>query len=128
MYISKPKRSIQTLLMALALASPAHAELVNIALDATGHFEHEQDVAPGKIVEVCGRLATGQTVRWSFQADAPLNFNIHYHEGKKVEYPVRQDGIGQLQGTLPVNMDQDYCWMWTNKSSMPVSLRVRLAR
>ena len=40
----------------------------------------------------------------------------------------KQDGAEQMQGTLPVGVDQDYCWMWTNKSSMPVSLRVRLAR
>ena len=67
-------------------------------------------------------------MRWSFQAAAPLNFNIHYHEGKKVEYPAKQDGVSQLQGTLPVSLDQDYCWMWTNKSGQAVDLNLLLTR
>lgn len=73
-------------------------------------------------------LTRDQSVRWSFQAAAPLNFNIHYHEGKKVEYPAKQDGVRESQGTLPVPLDQDCCWMWVNKSGVPISLQVQLAR
>jgi hypothetical protein len=119
--------SVLPLLLALVLASPANADLVKIDWDSAGRFEHSQDVAPGKFAEICGKLTRDQSVRWSFQAAAPLNFNIHYHEGKKVEYPAKQDGVSQLQGTLPVGLDQDYCWMWTNKAAAPVSLRVLLA-
>ena len=116
------------IVMTVAMAGPAHAEVVKIYWDTAGGFQHKQEVAPGKFAEVCGKLTKDQSVRWSFQADAPLNFNIHYHEGQKVEYPVKQEGVSQLQGTLPVGLDQDYCWMWTNKTAMPVSLRVLLAR
>lgn len=113
---------------ALAVASPAQAEVVTIDWDPAGRFQHRQEVAPGKFAEICGKLTRDQSIRWSFRADAPLDFNIHYHEGKKVEYPARQDGVRELQGTLPVGLDQDYCWMWTNKAAVPVALQVLLAR
>lgn len=116
------------LTMALAVASPARAEVVTIDWDSAGRFQHRQEIAPGKFAEICGKLTRDQSIRWSFQAGAPLDFNIHYHEGKKVEYPARQDGVRELQGTLPVGLDQDYCWMWTNKAAMPVALQVLLAR
>lgn len=115
-------------LLTLVLSSPANAELVKIDWDSAGRFEHSQEIAPGKFAEICGKLSKDQSVRWSFQAGAPLNFNIHYHEGKKVEYPARRDAVSQWQGTLPVGMDQDYCWMWTNRAAVPVPLQVLLAR
>jgi len=124
-------RSIHRLLpltMALAVGSPARAEVITIDWDPAGRFEHRQDVAPGKFAEVCGKLTRDQSIRWSFQAGAPLDFNIHYHEGKKVEYPAKQDGVRESQGTLPVGLDQDYCWMWTNKAAVPVALQVQLVR
>ena len=121
-------RALALLLMTLAMTSPTRAEVVPIDWDAAGRFQHRQDIAPGKFGEVCGKLAKGQSVRWRFQADAPLNFNIHYHEDKKVEYPARQDGVRESQGTLPVPLDQDYCWMWVNKSGVVISLQVQLSR
>lgn len=115
------------IVMTVAMAGPAHAEVVKIDWDSAGGFQHKQEVAPGKFAEVCGKLAKGQSIRWSFQADAPLNFNIHYHEGQKVEYPAKQDGVNQLQGTLPIGLDQDYCWMWTNRSAAAVTVQTRIA-
>jgi hypothetical protein len=82
----------------------------------------------GKFAELCGKLAPGAKVRWQFDAPAPLNFNIHYHEGKDVRYPARDDGVPRLQGVLTVASPQDHCWMWTNKGSEPVSLSVQLVR
>ena len=116
------------LVMIVAMTSQVRAEVVTIAWDAAGKFQHSQDIAPGKFAEVCGKLNREQAIRWSFQANAPLNFNIHYHEGKKVEYPAKQDGVHESQGTLTVPLDQDYCWMWVNKSSVPIPLQVKLAQ
>ena len=115
--------------MLLALtATGARAELVDISWDGSGHFETSMSVAPGKFAEVCGKLAKGQSIAWSFKADKPMNFNVHYHEGKQAVFPEKQEGVVQTQGTLEVGVDQHYCWMWTNKSDAPAQLRLSLQR
>ena len=115
--------------LALGLvALSAHAEIVEIRWDAQARSEASFQVAPGKFAEACGKLTKGQKVSWSFESDRPLNFNIHYHVGKKVEYPAKQADVAQLQGELIVALDQDYCWMWSNKGQEPATLRVNLSR
>ena len=117
------------LLLCASLASmAAQAEIIDIAWSDQGRFERRVTVAPGKFAEACGKLARADVVAWRFDAGAPLNFNIHYHEGKEVRYPARQDAIASAQGELRAAIDQDYCWMWTNKSARPVELRIDLSR
>ena len=113
---------------ALASAAPAWAELAEIAWDTNGAYSRTFEVPPGKFAEACGKLARSDAVRWSWEAGGNVSFNIHYHEGDKVEYPVKQAGVPRAQGTLDVAKDQDYCWMWTNKSPSTFSLRVQLSR
>lgn len=108
--------------------APARADVVDIAWSAEGRFEHRAEVAPGGFAEVCGKLARGAAVRWAFEAAGPLDFNIHYHQGEKVVFPVQRAGAAKGAATLKVKLDQDYCWMWTNKGSQPLVLRLTLAR
>ena len=115
-------------LLALAAATAAHAELVEIRWSEAGRFEHKASIAPGKFAEVCGKLPKGQTVAWNFRTEAPTNFNIHYHEGKKVSYPAKIDGAGAAEGQLLAAVDQDYCWMWSNKSERALTLALTLQR
>jgi hypothetical protein len=111
---------------ALAATAGARAEIVELAFDAHGHFIHTAPVAPGKFVEVCGKLTSGRAVAWRYQADGPLDFNIHYHQGRKVVMPEKRDATAAAQGTLKVARTEDYCWMWTNKSGSPAKLEVNL--
>ncbi len=111
-----------------AAAGPARAEIVDIAWGADGRFEHRFEVKAGKFAELCGKLDKGQSVRWRFESPQALHFNIHYHVGKDVVYPVQQAGTAQAEGQLAVALDQDYCWMWTNKSAQAATLLVKLAR
>lgn len=120
-------KALLPLLLTL-LATSAQAELVEIQWDAQGRMERRFDIAPAKFAELCGTLSKGQTVRWRFEGNAPTNFNVHYHVGKKVEYPTQQDGVAKLAGELKAEQDQDYCWMWSNKGSQPVGLSVQLQR
>ena len=113
-----------TVLVAAVIAIDAHAELVGIRWDNAGRFETAVSVVPGKFAEVCGQLDKGQSVAWSFKADRPMNFNIHYHEGKQVVFPAKQDAVVDAQGKLDVSLSQDYCWMWTNKTDLPAQLRI----
>ncbi len=109
-------------------AGAAQAEIAEIRWDDQGRATQTFNVAPGKFAEYCGKLSKGQTVRWSFEAPAALDFNIHYHVGKDVEYPAKAKGVASQQGELKVALDQDYCWMWSNKGGAAVGLTVQLQR
>ncbi len=117
-------------LIALAVAMPvaARAEVVDIIWDAAGRFERQLTVAPGAFAEVCGKLNPPAGVQWQFSASAPLNFNIHYHEGKAVKFPAKQDGVAEGSGKLGVEARQDYCCMWSNNSAKESTLRFALRR
>jgi hypothetical protein len=110
----------------LLSASAARAELIEIQWQDGGKFERQMTVAPGKFAEVCGPLKTGQTINWSFESETPLNFNIHYHVGKDVRYPAKQDKVQAQQGNLLVDPAQDYCWMWVNKTAKASRLTMKL--
>ena len=111
-----------------ALSEPAAAELVPVEWDSAGQFSKDLPVAPGKFVEVCEKLPKAAKVDWSFSAAAPLDFNIHFHEGKKVRFPARKDQVAKDAGTLVTKVSQDYCWMWTNKAAVDVALSIKLAK
>lgn len=121
---------MKSFLLALAglVTSATQAEIVDIAWSGDGRFERQLTVAPGKFAEVCGKLVRGDSVNWRFDASGPLNFNIHYHEGKEVHYPERRDALASAGGQLRAALDQDYCWMWTNKAGKAVELKIQLAR
>ncbi|KQW02903.1 hypothetical protein [Rhizobacter sp. Root1221] len=104
------------------LSSTASAGVIDITWNAQQEFSRKLEVAPAKFVEVCGKMAAPTTVAWQFETSAALNFSVHYHEGKDVRFPAKQDGTAKLQGELKIERDQDYCWMWTNKGKTPASL------
>ena len=106
---------------------PAQAEVIDLVWTPAGSFERQLNVAPGKFAELCGALAKGQSVQWSYETSSTLDFNIHYHHGKEVVYPARAS-TSRSEGTLAVDATQDYCWMWTNKSAAAVALLVRLQK
>lgn len=114
--------------LAILCSTAARADIIDIAWNEQGRFERRVSVAPGKFAEVCGKLARADSVAWRFEASGPLNFNIHYHEGKDVRYPERRDALAGASGRLQVVLDQDYCWMWTNKSGKAVDLNLLLTR
>ena len=111
-----------------ALPMPAHAEIVTIAFGDERRFSHRFELAPGKFAEACGQLPRGSAVQWRFNASMPLNFNVHYHEGKALNYPEKQNGSARADGTLRVAVDGAYCWMWTNNTARPAIVNVELAR
>ncbi|MDQ6620671.1 MAG: hypothetical protein M3Z31_13420 [Pseudomonadota bacterium] len=118
-------------LLAVLLAgvcASAQAQLISLAWGADNRFQSELQVAPGKFVELCDKLVLGSRVEWSFDAASPMDFNIHYHEGSSVRFPAREDGVMRSQGVLEPTSTQEFCWMWSNKTSDPVTLTVGLRR
>lgn len=113
----------------LASAVPiAHAEVVEIVWSGGGAFTQHKRIAAGKFVEVCGKLPAGANVAWSFEATGSIDFNIHYHQGKEVVFPAKMSQVARGQDTLRVQVEQDYCWMWSNKTAEPVVLKASLQR
>ena len=106
----------------LALASQAQAEIVEIRFNEQGRFEHAAPVAPGKFVEICSKFNKGQSFGWSFKSDQAMQFNIHYHDDKKVEFPAKLQSATSADARLEVPVDKHYCWMWTNKGSAEAKL------
>lgn len=115
-------------LSAVALSTAAHAELIDVKWNAAGKFERTQSIAPGKFMEICESLAKGAAVAWQFEASAALNFNVHFHQGKEVAFPEKQDSVSELKGMLVAQSNEDYCWMWTNKGDVSSSIRLLLAK
>ncbi|MCE9657966.1 MAG: hypothetical protein K8R60_05360 [Burkholderiales bacterium] len=112
----------------MAVSSLAQAQLVEIDWGAQQRFARELRVEPGKFVEACGKLQRGAAVQWQFEASAPTDFNVHFHEGKEVRFPAQQQGTAKSQGRLDVSLDQDYCWMWSNKGTTALTLSVDLRK
>lgn len=125
----RPPRTLALLAVALMSGSAfASSPIVDIAWSTDGRFAHKATLAAGKFVELCGKLAVGENVRWNFTAAEPVDFNIHYHVGKDVVFPAKQAQVAAGRDVLRVAAAQGYCWMWTNKGTQPVSLTVELAR
>ncbi len=116
------------LLAALVPVPAACAEVIDIQWSGEGRFVHETRVAPGEFVELCGKLPAGLKVRWKFGSDTRLHFNVHYHLGERVIYASRLSAVAKGRNTLNTRLEQDYCWMWSNKSTTPASLAVTLQR
>ena len=85
-------------------ANPA-PEVLSLVLAAGGRF----DVASPGEIDLC--LAVGAT-------------------GDQISYgnTAKKDQVAQDSGTLAPALDQDYCWMWSNKTPAPVLLKLTLKR
>ena len=97
---------------ALAVAANAKEHIVPVKWDSSGGFTTELAIAPKKFKELCVSLKKGETIKWTFDADGPMDFNVHYHQGSDTIYPARQSSIVTGKGELAIPADQDYCWMW----------------
>jgi len=124
---------MKTLMLTVAVAAlgfcgSATAQMVPIEWDASGQFSKEVAIAPGKFVEACEKLPKGAKVAWSFEAPSHLDFNIHFHEGKQVRFPAKKNQVAKDAGTLNTKVEQDYCWMWTNKGAAETTLNLKLTK
>ena len=107
-----PMKRLLALLCAGAAATAAASSAPpkdKLSIDAT--------LAPTAIHEACVRLEAGQSRRWYWKSSQPVDFNIHYHRGEEVSYPVKRDGMRGDGGTFIAKTGEDYCWMWTAKNA-----------
>ena len=106
---------------ALAFALLATAALAAPMDDGGKAREFSHDLKPGAIAEECLRLPAGRSRSFEWAASAPVDFNIHYHQGEKVTYPVKANQQREGKGRFKAAASEDYCWMWTAKGAARVS-------
>lgn len=97
------------------------------ALWACGAFAaHPESISmsPGQVHEACKLMAAGEQWRYDFSADDKLEFNVHYHVGDAVIYPVGPLAANMKAGVVNAELDQTYCLMWRNTAGEPIQLRI----
>ena len=106
-----PMKRLPALLCALAASlalaqgkAPPPEDVVDISLE------------PKKVHEACMRLEAGDKRKYHWKSTAPVDFNIHYHRGPEVFYPVKRDGMRGDGGTFTAKTGEEYCWMWTGRN------------
>jgi len=62
--------------------------------------------------ERCVRLDAGESIRYRFSADVPVDFNIHFHRGKEVFYPVEARASRAADASFTAPHADTYCLMW----------------
>jgi hypothetical protein len=116
--------SLATLFLLVALPSLAMTP-IQWRNDA---FEHATQIAVGKSIEVCGEIESRTKIEWQFSASDALYFDIHRHAGNDVVYNTRSYRTKEQRGTLSQPNAHEWCWMWTNETGVPVSVRVQMKR
>jgi hypothetical protein len=110
---------LSPLVLALALAAPP--ALAEAPADAGKARDFDHTLKPGGVAEECLRLEAGKSRSFRWASNDPVDFNIHYHHGDKVTYPVKHARQTQGDGRFTAKTGEDYCWMWSTKHSARVT-------
>jgi len=76
------------------------------------HAMDALEIAPYRAHETCFKLADGDRLDWTFDSRAPVDFNLHYHDGPSVIMPVTLAASYGNAGIFQVIVAHDYCAMW----------------
>ena len=82
-------------------------------------------IKPGKSYEACFHLSSGDKVQYSFDSSAELRFNIHYHEGKEVIYPVPVRLVSAEKSVFEPGTGNQYCLMWNNPGKETAKMKLQ---
>lgn len=84
-------------------------------------------LAPYEFHEMCFELKPADEVAFEFQADRPIAFDIHYHDGLSIRYPVRLAGLSAHSGRFVAEFARSYCLFWLNRNFTETSLTYRVS-
>ncbi len=79
-------------------------------------------IDPTEIYEKCFSLNNKQLVDYSFKANQAISFNIHYHLGEQIKYPVSERVIASVSSVFNPKSTRFYCFMWENNSKVSTNL------
>ncbi len=104
--------------------------MLAVAHDGTAQIparKFSHPVKPKGFAEECFRLPAGASIGYAFESTAPVDFNIHFHRGSDIEYPVKVEGVRQADERFVAATAEEYCLMWTNRSAEPIAIRGTLS-
>lgn len=78
--------------------------------------------------ERCLQLAAGESIRYRFRSTVPVDFNIHFHRGADVVYPVKQSAVSEADASFRAPAAEGYCLMWENPGPGAASVEGMLER
>jgi len=95
-------------ILLLLAATPAWASTADfgpfaLEVPARGFEEH------------CVKLEAGQRIRYRFSAGGDVDFNLHYHRGTDVFYPVKTAATRSADGVYTAAHADGYCLMWERR-------------
>lgn len=121
---ARPTAARLALSAVLAAAGAAPAARAAAATPAAQPFEFR--IGAGKAEELCFALPKGRGVDYRFEADAPVDFNVHYHAGARVVTPVDARAVERLDGRYLSGLTRDVCLMWSAPRSRAAVVRGRV--
>lgn len=123
-------RCPEGLALVCAVVVTLHSGCTNAPLLANAPREVEgEPLTPYAMHEVCAELETGDRLEYSFQALAPLHFNIQYREGNAVLVPLSRDGVDADSGVFKPLFTSTYCLQWeAGPQGTLLDYRVRIVR
>jgi hypothetical protein len=114
---------------ALALALVVSACASETIVPGTPREVTEKKVNPFEVHEECLRLVPGDWLVYQFTAQRPVDFNIHYQEGKMVIIPLARDKTTEGDETFRPLVAQDYCLTWqAGREGAIIGYRILLNR
>lgn len=75
-----------------------------------------------KVHEECLAMAEGQTLTFRYEANAELDFNLHFHHGKEVTYPLKGK-YSNYSNAYVATQKNEFCLMWHNKTGESAKLQ-----
>ena len=97
------------------------------SVSAKGQHHIYATVNSDEIGEACPELQAGQTLSFNFESTKSAEFNLHYHEGDEVTYPVEPQSLMEITEDYKAPIDQTYCLMWKGlKDNTKVQVKYRI--
>ena len=85
-------------------------------------------LAPYEFRELCFDLDTRDEVRYDFRSDQPVAFDIHYHDGLNIRFPVKLPPVTVHADRFVATRSQSYCLMWRNQNLSKTVLEYQVIR
>lgn len=119
--LASPSRAVLPLLLALGACTTPFVTATT-PRSVTGH-----PIMPNEWHEECMHLEVGDRVEFAFESTQPVDFNIHYHEGKAIVIPISRNMTRGDSGVFASQIVQDYCLMWeAGVTGAIIDYRIRL--
>ena len=83
-------------------------------------------MAPFEFRELCVALSDGQKIKVEFQSGQPVEYDMHYHDGFIIRFPVKLTDVTKYSDQFVAKSDRAYCLMWVNRGLKETSMRYRI--